>query len=255
MNNKLPLIIFSFLFIAISATQVTGQSKKGVVYDKEMSGGLQIMPNGWSLLGQYGILQTYYKTRLYTLEFGELKSAREKRQTPQIQRGNPTFNPSSGYIFGKQNNFYSLKAGFGEKYYLSEKAARKGVAVGLSYSFGPSLGLIKPYYLEIARSEPGQQPTTNIKYSEATAVEFLSPSLIYGSASSALGLDELSIAPGAFAKFGVHLDWGAYDETLKALEVGISADMYFKNIPIMVSDDNQPYFINVYAAAIFGKRK
>ena len=241
---------------AILFSQARDRTSKGVVYNKEFGGNLQLMTNGWSLGGHYGIMNTYSKTRMYSFEIGELKHAREERQSP-IGGGGSFSNSARPFIFGKQNNFYTLKAGIGEKRYLSEKADRKGVAVALSYSFGPSLGLIKPYYLEIKNSDPNTRtaPTRDVKYNGSIDSEFLIPTLIAGASSSLLGFNDLSLAVGGQAKFGLHLDWGAYDEFLRAIEVGISAELYAKNIPIMVSENNRPYFINLYVSGQLGKRE
>ena len=41
-----------------------------------------------------------------------------------------------------------LRVGMGAKRYFSEKAKRKGIAIGINYQAGVSLGLLKPYYLD-----------------------------------------------------------------------------------------------------------
>ena len=38
------------------------------------------------------------------------------------------------------------------------------------------------------------------------------------------------------------------------LEVGIKADIYYKKVPIMVSDDNKFFFLAAYVSFQFGKR-
>lgn len=249
------LLVFSTAILFSQDRDRRPREAKGVVYNKEMGGHLQLMTNGWSLGGHYGIINTYYKTRIYSFEIGELKNAREQRQSTGFGGGSFS-NTSRSFIYGKQNNFYTIKFGMGEKRYFSEKADRKGVAVGMTYSVGPSLGLIKPYYLEIQSSDPnnGRPAIRDVRYDGTEESDFLKYPLIFGASSSLLGFNELSVALGGQAKAGLHLDWGAYDEFLRALEVGISVDIYSKNIPIMVTDDNRPYFVNLYVLAQLGKR-
>ena len=146
------LVICSTAILFSQDRERRPREAKGIVYNKEMGGHLQLMTNGWSLGGHYGIMNTYYKTRIYSFEIGELKHVREERQSTGLGGGSFS-NTSRSFIYGKQNNFYTVKFGMGEKRYFSEKADRKGVAVGMSYSFGPSLGLIKPYYLK--ENQPG----------------------------------------------------------------------------------------------------
>lgn len=259
-------IFFIVLLVTFTSSMLQAQDderrqrllkeQKGITYNTEMTGDLKLMTNGWSIAGSYGILKNYYTTTFYTVEFGELKHVREDRQRADYSLS--AFGRSArSFVFGKQNSFYALRGGIGQKRYFSEKARRKGVAVGMSYSFGPSLGLLKPYYLEIARQEQGSNRINiyDVKYTEETASEFLEINRIYGSSSLAMGIDEISLVPGGFGKIALHLDWGAFDETVKALEAGIAFDLYFGEVPIMVTNDNRPYFINLYIAAQLGKRK
>ena len=263
LDNMIKKIYLITLLVICSTAILFSQDRerrpreaKGIVYNKEYGGNLQLMTNGWSLGGHYGIMNTYYKTRTYSFEIGELKHPREERQSTGLGGGSFS-NTSRSFIYGKQNNFYTIKVGMGEKRYFSEKADRKGVAVGMSYSFGPALGLIKPYYLEIQGSDPNTSIPSirDVKYNGSEDSEFLKYPLIFGASSSLLGFNELSLAVGGQAKVGLHLDWGAYDEFLRALEIGVAVDVYSKNIPVMVTDANRPFFVNLYVKAILGKRE
>mgnify|MGYP000374426699 CR=1 FL=1 len=255
----LVLAIFSSAILQAQDSDRRSRSakeSKGITYDTELAGNIKFLTNGWSIGGHYGILKNYYTTNTFSLEFGELHHARETRQ--RSYNNLSAFGRSArSYMYGKQNSLYTLRGGVGQKRYFSEKARRKGVAIGMSYNIGPSIGLVKPYYLEIARLEQGSNRVNiyDIKYSEENANEFLVVDNIYGASSIGMGLDEISIAAGGHAKIALHLDWGAYDETVKALEVGITADFYFKNIELMVTDDNRPFFVNFYASFELGKRK
>jgi hypothetical protein len=265
----LVLVIAIFSSAILQAQNSDSRSRlakesKGITYDTELAGNIKLMTNGWSIGGHYGILKNYYTTNIFSFELGELKHASETKQRTNF--GSPIGRSARSFIYAKQNNLYALRGGVGQKRYFSEKARRKGVAIGMSYTIGPSLGFIKPYYLEISRNEPGSQNANiyDIKYTEENAYTFLglanpnSPStqeVIYGASSFGMGLDEVSLAVGGHAKIALHLDWGAYDETVKALEVGIMADFYFKNIELMVTDNNRPFFVNFYASFELGKRK
>lgn len=255
-------IYISTILVLVFISVLTAQDRdrrprttKNIVYNTEISGQVQLMTNGWSVGGHYGIINTYYKTRLYTFELGEIKHPREQRQSNSIRGGGSLTNSARSYIYGKQNNFYTLKVGIGGKRSFSEKASRKGVGVGIFYTLGPSLGAIKPYYLEVRRAEIGSSNirVESIKYAENN--EFLQQDLIIGASSPLLGLEESSLTVGGHAKIGLHLDWGAGEEIIRALEVGISGELYTKKIPIMVTSDNRPFFFNLYVNAQLGKRK
>ncbi len=250
MKKKLFIstILTCFSIILLSA-QTISQSK-GVIYNTELSGLCRFHTNGFTMGINYGTLKTYYKTNIWRLEVVNLKHPREYLNRLK-------FSPSQGggsagsFTYGKQNSFFALHAGFGQKYYFSGKADKQGVAVGMSYSVGPSLGFIKPYYIEMSN------PNGNviIGYSDETASSFLNLNSIVGSAGFGYGFDELSVVPGGQAKVALHLDWGAFEAAVQAIEVGLMVDFYTKQIPIMVTEDNKPYFFNLYFAVELGKRK
>ena len=149
-----------------------------------------------------------------------------------------------------------LRAGMGEKRYFSEKARRKGVAVGINYEGGVSLGLLKPYYLNLSRVEPsGDQRIVAERYSAENADVFLDVNRIYGSASFYKGFNEISAMPGLHGKIGLHLSHGAFDRGVRALEIGMMIDAYFKRVPIMVIDNNLPFFFNGYITLQLGRRQ
>jgi hypothetical protein len=49
-------------------------------------------------------------------------------------------------------------------------------------------------------------------------------------------------------------DWGANDSFAKILELGLSADIFFKNIPIVVGEVRPPVYLNLFMNFYFGKR-
>ena len=266
LSTPVVVVLLCFGWSALSAQgsayseRQFDDSSKGIVYEKEFSGDFRLHTNGWAVAVNFGKLQTYYKTRYYHLEFGELKHPKEFKQSFDLNF-TPNTTISRSFAFGKQNSFYALRGGYGEKRYLSEKARQRGVAVGMSYQAGPVLGLLKPYYLEIVRRQDGiDVQTTTEKYSPANADLFLDVNDIYGAAGFREGLGELSVRPGVHGKFALHFDWGAFDEFVKALEAGVMVDVFFQDVPIMVENEaitnveNRPYFINLYLAFQLGKR-
>lgn len=235
--------------------------EKGIIYDKETTVDFKIHTNGASIGMNFGTLETFYKTRYWHIEIGEVKHPRETRQSRNLNTGG--FGGSfRSYIFGKQNNFFVVRVGIGGKRYLSEKARRKGVAVGYSYEAGPSLGVLKPYYLVLRYvSEDFGQPNYRAeRFSEANANRFLDNSSIFGADSFTRGLGEISVIPGLHGKFSMHFDAGAFDEVVKAVEAGIMLDVFFQEVPIMVEtpairdSDNRSFFLNLFVSLQLGKR-
>ncbi len=238
------------------------EDNKGIVYNKELAVNFKLHTNGYALGVDIGTLKTYYLTRFWSFEIGEIKHPKEFRQSFDF-RSPSTNRISRAFIFGKENTFIPLRVGFGEKRYLSEKAKRRGLAIGLSYAAGGSLGILKPYYLDLLRYPDvggGDPFIRSERFTEDNADIFLNTSRIYGSSGFAKGLNEVNLLPGAHAKFAVHFDWGAFDEFVKALDAGVMIDLYFQDVPIMVNSpqvvnaENKPVFINLYLNLQLGKR-
>ena len=226
---------------------------RGVVYNKELSGHFMLHSNGFAFGANYGLLKTYYKTTMLQVEISEIKHPKEYVDRIDFTSNGNSSSPRS-FTYGKQNSFFGFHVAYGEKRYLTDKARKRGVAVGVTYLVGPTMGLVKPYYLELYSG--GGFPPTSVteSYSEENASNFLNKGSIAGGAGFVNGLSEVSFIPGGHFKAGLHLDWGAYDQTVKALEVGFTADVYTKKVPIMIIEENTAVFFNFYIAIKLGKR-
>jgi hypothetical protein len=246
--------VFGFQFTQLKA-QTNLPTGKGFVYSQEKIYDFRLHSNrGIGFFYQKGKIDTYYKTTFYQFGLSELRSAKEYKQgsDPALTR---TFRP---FVYGKRNTVFALRGSYGTKRYFSEKAKRKGVAVGMSSTFGGTLGLVKPYYLALRRpavDQPGVSRVVSEKYSADNADLFLDESRIIGASSFVKGINELSIAPGANASVAMHLDWGAFDSMVKGMEVGAMVDFFPTKLPLLVLEDNQRLFLNFYVSVQLGRRK
>jgi hypothetical protein len=258
----LKRLLTTLIILAITSCVVVGQSSilprenayqpKGIIYNHETAVNITLHSNGFRIGLDKGTIKTYYKTTYYHFDLGYLKHAKEVKQSLSYQSN---FDISNSYTFGKQNSFLQLRGGFGTKRYYSEKTKHKGVAVGLNYEFGATLGLLKPYYLVYISRIDGQRQTSEIKYSESVHDLFLDDARIQGKAGFLKGFDELKFIPGIHGKIGSHFALGAYEKYVTSLEAGIMLDIFFQKIPLMVIENNHSYFLNVYITLQLGKRK
>jgi hypothetical protein len=221
------------------------QDEEGILnYHKQSIFGIQLRTMGYGLLYEIGRMKTTRKTTIYGIELSEIKNSKEDR----LPKGTFTFgNP---YIYGKVNNFYQFKIGIGQQYLLGEKGNKNGVSVSAVYGGGLSLGLLRPYYLEV-QDQAGNVQT--IKYDQDSTL-FLH-GLIVGGGGLGKGWGELKMRPGAYGKAGLRFDYGRFNEIVSALEVGVSLDAYFQEVPIMLQQPDKRFFFQGYVALEFGKRK
>jgi len=259
--------VLSIGLCTLSADQISAQSivqpkqldysSMGILYSKEKVFEIRPHSNGGAISMQFGNIKTFYKTHFYQFDLGFLRHPKEYRQSVTFNSSNPFARTSNSYTYGKQNYFVVLRGGVGKKIYFSEKARRKGVAAGVSYELGPSIGLLIPYYLELSRlEENGSDDYISVeRYSEENKDVFLDNSKIIGPASFFRGFGNMSALPGVHARLGAHFSVGAFDKYVKAVEMGIMIDAFFKPVPIMVIENNAPAFINGYLAFQIGKRQ
>ena len=229
--------------------------RKGIVYNFEQAMDIRVHTGGIDLGYLEGKLKTYYLTRYYTFNIGYIKHPKEFRQNfGTIGFYSTTSKP---FVYGKQNSLLVVRAGVGQKKYLSEKAKRRGIAVGINYEIGPTLGLLKPYFLDLNYQEGnGSFSTTRSeKYSEENAETFLDLYSIEGSSGFTRGFSETKLMPGVHGKFAIHFSWGAFEEKVRAIEGGIMFDLFTRQVPLMIIEQNRPYFINLYISLHLGKRK
>ena len=240
--------------ITIQPRQANNNTNKGVLYFKELAFDFRLNTvRGFSVAANFGKIVSYHKTRFYHIELGSLRHPKEFRQNDQFSR---RFG-GRAFIFGKQNAFFALRGGWGEKRLLTDKALKKGLAIGYMYEVGPSIGITKPYYLILNNTFDSVQ--TEERFTGDNEDVFTDINRIQGAASFGRGITELGIIPGAQFKLALHFAWGAFDEYVKAMDVGIMGDFYFQRVPILVDDSfegarNQPFFLNLFVSMQFGKR-
>ena len=125
------------------------------------------------------------------------------------------------------------------------------MAVTAIYHGGLSLGLLRPYYLEVSDSIGDRQ----IKYSAKDSALFVDASKIRGSAGLGKGWGEMKMKPGLYAKGAIRFDYGRYNELVSGIEIGISLDIYSEKIPILLFAKQRQVFFQGHIAVLFGKRK
>ena len=227
--------------------------ERGIVYDREVAAALTLNTNGFSLGVNSGRLRTYYQTRYWGVSAGLLKSPQEHRSTDRAVQ----FGQSSGsFVFGKRNSLIPVRVYKGWRRYYSGKDRRRGVAVGTSFELGATAGIVKPYVLEISSFGPDQPLARQFFTYDENPNGFSQRGLISGTGGLRRGWSGASLLPGVNARAAVHLDWGAFDEFVKALEAGIMIDAFPRAVPILIDPaQNTPLFINFFATVHLGRRR
>ncbi|MEO6949122.1 MAG: hypothetical protein ABI123_05795 [Ginsengibacter sp.] len=218
------------------------QEEEGVVtYKKSFAFGAKLASDGYGISFELARANSVKKSMLYQIEFGERKSKKEIKQQ---------YNFNQPFIFGKENFFYPLKLGVQQQLLIGNKSNKNGVSVTANYGGGASLALLRPYYVQIVLPNG----LSYVKYDSKDSLNFLFGQLIAGPPISK-GWNELTVTPGLYAKTSLRFDYGAFNELLSAIEVGVTAEYYSKPINQMVLNDSKQFFFSGYFSILFGKRR
>ena len=213
------------------------EEEGALIFDKQGAFGFKFNTDGWGMFYERGKYKTLTKTNLWWIELGEHKHHKEEKIPTLGQAG--AFLIASSYIYGKRNNFFVAKLGFGQQKLIGGKGNKNGVAVSAIYGAGFSAGLLKPYYIEI--NDVNTSKIEKIKYNNNDNL-FLDPTIILGSAGLSKGLNEINFVPGGHIRTALRFDYGRYNEVISALEVGLNAEYYSKKIPILLLNKENQLF-------------
>lgn len=218
------------------------QEEEGeVVFNKQSVFGFKMITDGYGLSYEFGKYQSNRKTLLFQFELNEKKHPKEKKISLFDGFG------FSNVIFGKTNNFFQAKFGVAQQLRVGGKANKNGVAVSAIYGGGLIAGLEKPYLVNVI---------VNGKEIRSTFPTIIDSGYgINGSAGIFTGWNELKINPGAHAKVAMRFDYGRFNETVTAIEAGITAEFYSKKVSQLAYVDRKQFFLAGYVSILLGRRK
>jgi hypothetical protein len=217
---------------------------------KQNAFGIKLNTDGWGLSYELGRSKSVTRATIYQIEFNEKKHRKEDKQSLSSDGGGFIFF-GSPFVYGKKNIFYQLKVAAGQQILIGGKGNKNGVSVYGIGAGGLSLGILRPYYVEVQDTD---NKNRYVKYDSPDSALFLSQRII-GGAGLTKGWSELKFAPGLHAKVAVRFDYNRFNTVLSALEGGVNAEYYFKDIDQMVYNPTRKFFLNAYVSILFGKRK
>ncbi|MCX7728502.1 MAG: hypothetical protein N2203_03430 [Bacteroidia bacterium] len=234
---------FSSVLFSQSALEVieSGQDLN-VLYRNEQTFHGFIGTRGWGFGYRRGKHVTGKIKALFEVEGAYMKHPKEiKRRGPAESKGN--------FVYGKLNTAMLLRAGIGTQHTLFKRTDRKAVEIRSTYFIEANLTFAKPYYVQIF-GEGSFRNTEIVKYNP----DKISLDSIAGRGPFIYGFDEIKLYPAITAKYLMSIEYGNASYKIKAIEVGIVADYYFKALPIMAKNPAENYIITLQLAFIFGKK-
>lgn len=262
MKNKYT--IFSIFFVCIFCFNIANAQRKNILtkqadgteedYHSSFSVGITTNTNS-GLLGGLMFRKTigsdnnslHGQSQYFNLELVNVKHYREGTS----QAGGNGRN----YVSGKENYLFAVRPQYGREITLFRRSPDGGVNISAILAGGPTLGLLKPYYLDISYTDAGRGKTASVPASANLSSLYTKGFQVFGAGSFFSGFDELSFAPGANLKLAFDIELDAFRQSNISLEVGFLAETYFKSVPIMYAAENRSLFTSGYVTVFFGKKK
>lgn len=254
----------------MAQAKVSRVSDKQTVFksNRAWTVGAKLRSDGVGVKVDFTSGKKYRSNFLYQFEFGYYTHPSQVRQQSPYSGSDGNF---KSYLFGKQNSLFALHLNIGQKILIAEKAKKNGLQLFFLYSGGFSLGLLKPYMLTVVDTNSLSYNPNDQTYSFSNTIDvayhpdetyFLNYiyyskfsqafQAIVGGAGFRKGWN-IKLQPGLHFNTGLSFDWSKNEGAIKALELGFSCDVYFKKVPIMITN-NKSVFPSVYLGFQIGKR-
>ena len=222
------------------------QEEEGVIANKKhFVSGIKITTDGYGGFLEKGLAQSVNKSLLFQLEITEKFHPKELKQF--------NLNGAGPYKYGKTNFVYPIKLGMQQQILLGNKGNKNGVSVTANFGGGISLGLLRPYLLGFDTVINNANEIKYLSYAD-DSIKFLNGSNIAGPGFGR-GFNKIKVNPGIYLKAALRLDYGAYNEQVSAIEVGVTTEFYGKKIQQMAKNKEQNFYFGAYVSLLFGKRK
>ena len=173
----------------------------------------------------------------------EIVSVNHYRESTSNVGGN-----GSGYVYGKQNYLFAIRPQYGREINLFRKSSEGGVNVNGIIAGGPTIGLLKPYYVQVFYGRG------SIK-DEIFDPKKHTPNNIAGSGGFFEGIGEATFIPGINLKAALNFELDAFRQSNISLEIGFLAEAYTQKVNIMALSENRNLFTSGYVTIFFGGKR
>jgi hypothetical protein len=234
---------FIILIISLCSYPVLAQEEEDEEYRSEIVYGLNFNTNGGIIGGaifkySQAVSSSMYQT--FGVEVVNVKHPKELRLSNQ---------QASGFIPGKQNYLFAVRPQYGRELVLFRKAPDEGVQINAVAAAGPTLGLVKPYYILYSYS------STDVRSEGYDPGRHTDLGRIIGNGSIFEGFDEIRIVPGIHFKAGLSFELSGFRNSVTGFEVGFMLEQYTSQIILMPQAANRSFYTSGYLNLFFGSKR
>lgn len=181
---------------------------------------------------------------IFSLSMASFRSLREQKvESAYMDQG------GKAYIYDKMNYAYLLAPTIGFSKEFIPKTDFSRVSMRWTCTAGPTLALLKPYYLEVVRPVSPTVGEVEVKPYDPAKYNWTN---IVGEADFFLGIDEMKIRPGLRTRTALSLDFSRSRNYIRAIELGANGDFFPKAPEIMGSIKNPNVYVSASIGVLFG---
>lgn len=250
MFNKFKIfIVLVFIFSDYNAQSIydfgDGNGKDlNVLYRNDISAKLTLDSRGVGFSIRRGKHITAKSRYFYE---GEIQSLRHPKQIYSIGQAQDR----KRFIYGKLNSVYMFRGAFGYQNIIAGKGDNKAVEVRYLFTIGPSLAFAKPYYYQVYNPK-----RTEINQTEEVPFNSQNFSIdsIAGRGAFASGLEKTKIYPAITSKFNLSFEYANYTNLIRAIETGVTLDVFPKALPIMARNPSENFILTIHLGFVIGNK-
>lgn len=260
MNARLRPVIRTFLFtlfvacaFLLPAQEIDIQAdddkpiEERIVYNRQTTTHISIHTQGFGIGFKSGRIRTINRTTYWK---GEAVSLHAMKEIKSVNLASYSIRP---YIYGKLNNVYVLRFGYGEERPIFGKPYWGGVETSWTFEAGASLALLKPYYFYVVVYVPTSTGVDQI-VEEQTFDQHDQWAEIVGKAPFTTGLGHIRFSPGLHASAGLRFEFGKSRTRIQALDVKAVAEGFPLGVRIMDGQRNPWFYLTLQLSYSWGSR-
>lgn len=170
---------------------------------------------------------------------------------PRERRVKSLYSDQGGkdFVYDKLNYAYTVSLLYGWQRTLFNLDPYNQTTIKTGLAFGPTLGILKPYYLDVAVNVGNNiYELRSLPYNPST----MAFSDIVGEGNFSLGTDELKYAPGMTLRWNTMFNMGGSKAKIRAVNVGLDAHFFFNKLRIMAVTENRQFYMIGFVGFLFG---
>jgi hypothetical protein len=168
--------------------------------------------------------------------------------------------PNGSFVrAGKQNYLFALRGQYGISRTLASRHEREGMPIALILAGGPTLGIVKPYYIQTTNALPPNPPPAQRRivsepYDPLGRHRDLQ--IVFGPGSPLAGWGQARLRPGAHLKAGLSIEVSPGGSTsLIGIEFGALVEAFPGQVIIVPAAGSSNVFSSGYLSVYFGRKR